>query len=114
MLSDTDTDSVCTTAGKGVVAQLNYHVIGDSLPLHRAAVQRLVRELLARLAAHVLGSSWLQVRWLESAAGNHVRMASRSRWNVLQTRMFAASVSKVQPLRGSMPDFEGWCPVAKK
>ena len=48
-------------AGRGHVSQLNYHAIGKGLDLHRAAVQRLVRELLTRLGQHIISNAWLKV-----------------------------------------------------
>lgn len=44
------------------MAHLNYHVLGQGLPLHRTVVQRLLRDLLTRLAIHIIGSALLKAR----------------------------------------------------
>ena len=48
-------------AGKGTIAQLNYHRIGAGLPFHRATVQRLIRELLSKVGSLILCNQLLQV-----------------------------------------------------
>jgi hypothetical protein len=50
-------------AGKGTIAQLNYNRVGTGLPFHRATVQRLIRDLLAKLGSHILCNRLLQVNF---------------------------------------------------
>lgn len=66
VVSDTARDSwqgliVCWHADKGHVAHLNYHQLGFRLGLHRAVIQRLVKDLLTRLGVHIVNSAALQV-----------------------------------------------------
>jgi hypothetical protein len=48
-------------ADKGHISQLNYHAVGKNLPLHRAAVQRLTTDLLARLGTFIADGAELKV-----------------------------------------------------
>jgi hypothetical protein len=48
-------------ADKSHIRQLNYHAVGKNLPLHRAAVQRLTTDLLARLGTYIADGLELRV-----------------------------------------------------
>jgi hypothetical protein len=49
-------------ADRAAVAQLNYQLIAQDAQVHRSIAQRLITEMLQRLAMHIVAGHAVQVR----------------------------------------------------
>jgi hypothetical protein len=52
----------CPAAGRAAVTQLNYQLIAQDAQIHRSIAQRLITEMLQRLAMHIVAGHAIQVR----------------------------------------------------
>lgn len=51
----------CPVADRAAVTQLNYQLIAQDAQIHRSIAQRLITEMLQRLAMHIVAGHAIQV-----------------------------------------------------